>query len=145
VRYGLRTLSDRLLKSTGRDIGPIIDILVIDRALRWQPGWGNRKLHQLAAIYGVPTTTLHDSAEDTKLSMRIAWRMAAKYPLALDVPAQVLHDQQRTWHKSWASEFTAYLAPKGGGPISPVWPVVRYDPAVGGLVMNGSAPAGTLL
>jgi len=70
-RYNLPTLEERL----GRLIGPVVDVLVLDK---WLDPYrkGGRKLTDLCAQYGVKIDGAHDSAFDALAAARVAYRMA---------------------------------------------------------------------
>jgi DNA polymerase-3 subunit epsilon len=108
-RYGYATLDERLC---GR-LMPIIDVMVIDRALdRYRSG--GRKLEDLARHYGVKFDGAHNSTEDALAAGRIAWMQATAGPNenGLDVgamrPAE-LHAAQVKWKAAQAANFAAYL------------------------------------
>lgn len=85
-RHGLPTLDGRL----GRDLGPIVDIFVIDKALdRYRRG--GRKLTDLAATYGVRHDGAHNATEDALCSARVAYKLFARAQRALDDPQAVYH------------------------------------------------------
>ncbi|MEU3452111.1 exonuclease domain-containing protein [Micromonospora sp. NPDC006766] len=69
-RHNLPTLPDRL----GRDIGPCIDVFVLDKAVdRYRPG--RRQLTALCEHYGVRLDGAHDATADALGAARVAWRI----------------------------------------------------------------------
>ena len=70
-RHGLPSLVNRL---GGAPVGPVIDIMVIDK---WADQWrsGKRRLENLCQQYGVAHDGAHDAEHDTIAACRVAWRM----------------------------------------------------------------------
>lgn len=102
-RYGVPTLAERI----GRPVGPVIDPLVLDRAVdKYRPG--RRNLETLAKLYGVELTGAHQAGADAVAALEVARAIGAQYE-ALDVPAEVLHRWQVTWHQRWAEGYEAHL------------------------------------
>lgn len=82
-RNSLPTLEDRL----GREIGPVIDIFVIDKAIdRYRKG--SRKLVDLCGHYGVRHGGAHDATEDALAAARVAWAIGSR---SVTDPAELLH------------------------------------------------------
>lgn len=78
-RNGLRTLEDRI----GRDIGPIVDVFVLDKAVdRFRKG--GRKLVDMCACYGVRLDGAHDATEDALGAARVAFKMMQRAGLDVD-------------------------------------------------------------
>lgn len=126
-RYRMKTLTERCLHSIGRDVGPVIDVLVIDREMRdvldWRTGKphrGGRRLGELAAHYRVALPNAHNAVADTAASMRIAWKLGRTYSHRLDMPVSELHQKQRGWHAKWAAAAPAHQD------IPPHWPVLPW-------------------
>lgn len=79
-RNGLATLDARL----GREIGPVVDIFVMDKALdRYRKG--GRKLVDMCACYGVRLDGAHDATEDALGAARVAFKMMQR--AGLDIAA----------------------------------------------------------
>lgn len=106
--------------------GLVIDTLCLDRWLdRYRKG--KRTLTRLCEVYNVRLDGAHDATFDALASARVAWRMAEKYPDKLQVPLDVLHEQQRNAHADWAANFQEYLRKKDPtAVINDAWP---YQPA----------------
>jgi len=96
ARHGVPTVTDRI----GRPIGPVIDPLVLDRAA---DKWRKRpsKLEALAAHYGVHLSDAHQADAYARAALDVALRIAEEFP-KLQVPAEVVHGWQVTWHERWA-------------------------------------------
>ncbi|MFB6392576.1 exonuclease domain-containing protein [Polymorphospora lycopeni] len=83
-RHGLPTLEARL----GRPVGPIVDVLLIDKHIdRFRKG--SRRLVDMAAHYAVKLDDAHNATEDALAAARIAYRLAQRGALALAHPEQV--------------------------------------------------------
>jgi len=69
-RHDLPTVDERL----GRSLGPVIDVLVIDK---WLDPYrkGKRKLTDLCEHYGIELVGAHDSTVDALAAARVAYRM----------------------------------------------------------------------
>lgn len=80
-RHGLPTVDERI----GRPIGPVIDVLVLDKFVEPYRK-GSRKLTDLCHIYGVRIDGAHDSAFDALAAARVAYRMAQRSQMT---PAQL--------------------------------------------------------
>lgn len=123
VRYGLPTLAERL----GRPVGPVVDPLVLDRAVdRYRRG--KRTLESLAAHYGVELTDAHSAGADAAAALEVSLAIAAQYP-QLQVPAEVLHGWQITWHERWRvgfQEFKRRTDPNAV--VEKGWPVREPEP-----------------
>jgi len=146
-RHGLPTLDERI----GRPIGPIVDVLVLDR---WLDPYrkGGRKLTDLCAQYGVKIDGAHDSAFDALAAARVAYRMALlsqyeafmlasmyadrKRPLDVvdrfvalkDKTAETLHRNQIDWRQEQCDGLRTHFDRKGiahdGVPGD--WPMIPY-------------------
>lgn len=92
-------------------IGPVVDPLVLDRALdRYRRG--SRRLTAVAAHYGIvlPETEAHGASADALAAARVAWRLANAFPHVTDIDAAELHTHQAGWHAIWAEQFEQWLA-----------------------------------
>ncbi|MFG2904446.1 exonuclease domain-containing protein [Kitasatospora sp. NPDC048286] len=119
-RHGLATLAERL----GRPVGPVLDALVIDRAVdKYRKG--SRTLQRVCELYGVELTDAHEAGSDALAAVRVAVALAGRYPNevgALD-PAE-LHRRQIDWYRQWAEGLQAWLR-RGKDPqavVDPRWP-----------------------
>lgn len=127
-RYGVPTLTDRL---GGAPIAPVIDVLVIDKAVdRYRPG--KRRLENLAQHYGARHGGAHDALEDALAAARVAYRIGQRCQMS---PGQIraayaerrrpnefvkafadlgamslaeLHDAQVRWYAEQAEGLAAY-------------------------------------
>ncbi|MDR2253508.1 MAG: DNA polymerase III subunit epsilon [Bifidobacteriaceae bacterium] len=118
-RHELPTLAERL----GRPVGPVIDPLLIDRAVaRYRPG--KRKLVDLMAVYGIPhSESLHDALEDVRQSIAVFDAIERRFAEIASLDAFALHAWQAPRHRAWAESFNEWLASKGRVPdADPAWP-----------------------
>jgi DNA polymerase-3 subunit epsilon len=131
LRYDL-TMIDRLFREFNGEglidvgwTGPVVDILVLDRALdKFRKG--SRKLGALASTYGVGLANAHDAAADTSAAVLVAIAIADKYPQVGELDLTQLHRTQRHWHRLWATEYSSYRVEKGDTPLDPAemfWPL----------------------
>lgn len=98
-RHGIEPLSNP---------GPIIDPLVIDRAVdKFRPG--KRTLTVAADHYGVVLTDAHDAGADAVAAGRIAQALARRHADHLAVEASELHDKQIDWCREQAADFQEYM------------------------------------
>jgi len=109
ARHGLATVEERL----GADFGPVIDPLVLDRALdRWRKG--KRKLADLCGVYAIGETgILHTADADVIATLDVLAAMAQKFPEITRMSLAELHTYQGTAHSRWAHSFNEYLQRQG--------------------------------
>ena len=120
TRLGQPTLAARL----GHDIAPMLDPLVIDRGVdRYRKG--KRTLTDLIAHYGVTQDgRLHTADVDVSATLDVLRAIAAKFPQVGESSLAELHQQQVSWHRSWAENFNSFLESKGKTPdVSLTWPL----------------------
>ena len=108
-RYGLVTLPERL----GREVSPVIDPLVLDRAeARYRPG--KRKLADLCAVYRVADTgSLHTADVDVVATLDVLAQIVTRYPHLGELSLDALHDYQVAAHRTWAEGFNAWRHERG--------------------------------
>lgn len=119
-RNSLPTLADRL----GREVAPVIDPLVLDRAMaRYRKG--PRKLMNLMEVYSVaPQENLHSADVDVSATLDVLRAMAVKYPELGSTALGELHQYQITARREWAENFNRWLQSKGRVPdADPSWPL----------------------
>lgn len=105
-------------------IGPVLDPLVIDRALDPYRK-GKRTLTALAAHYGVKQDGAHSSDGDALTAARIVWKLTREPRIEAFTLADMQAWQQRQ-HEAWAVEFEKYLRTKGKTEvINREWPTRR--------------------
>lgn len=119
VRYGHTPLT----------IGPVLDALVIDRAVdKYRKG--SRKLVDLAAHYDVKLEGAHSSDGDALAAARVVWRQA-RHPKYGRVLQSMTLAEMQVWqadhHRAWAEHFQEYLRTKAKPPqpdavIDASWP-----------------------
>ncbi|MDH6116042.1 DNA polymerase-3 subunit epsilon [Kitasatospora sp. GAS204A] len=121
-RHELPPLADRL---SGRLVAPVLDALVIDRAVdRYRKG--SRGLQRVCEVYGVELLDAHEAASDALAAVRVAVVLGERYPAQVgELSLTALHEQQVGWYREWAEGFQAWLR-KGKDPQAVVdarWPM----------------------
>jgi DNA polymerase-3 subunit epsilon len=111
-------------------IGPVLDVLVIDRAYdRYRKG--SRKLIDLCAHYGVGEgANLHEAQADVQASIAVLLKQAEIYPGLESMGLDELHVAQQKWHRDWAEHFSSYLVSKGKDPLAEAglaWPLTASE------------------
>jgi DNA polymerase-3 subunit epsilon len=99
VRHGVEPL---------RDTGPVIDPLVIDKAVDTYRR-GKRTLSVAAEHYGVRLDDAHDAGADAIAAGRVAQAIVGRYADQLDIPVLDLHDRQVDWSRVQAESFQDYM------------------------------------
>ncbi|EPD30970.1 exonuclease domain-containing protein [Gleimia europaea] len=108
ARIQLPTLTQRV-----GQIRPVIDPLVLDRALVRRRR-GKRTLADLMAAYGVSADeSLHDAEVDTRATLDLLAQMIRKHPRLAMYSLDSLHEYQKQAHAVWATDFEAFLQSKG--------------------------------
>lgn len=120
-RHGLPPLAERL----GGPVAPVLDALVIDRAVdRYRKG--SRTLQRVCEVYGVELTDAHEAGSDALAAVRVAVALGERYPaLVGDLPLAELHERQIGWHREWAQGLESWLR-RSKDPqavIDPRWPL----------------------
>ena len=105
-RHGLATLRDRL----GGDLGPLLDPLVLDRAVdRYRKG--KRRLGDMCRVYDVQVdATLHTAEVDVAATLDVLEEMARVYPSLARMSLNELVPFQARAHRAWAESFNRWLA-----------------------------------
>lgn len=119
-RLGLPTLTDRV----GHVIAPVIDPLVVDRGVdRYRKG--KRTLTDLLAHYGIQQDgRLHTADVDVSATLDVLRAIVAAHPQVGVSSLEDLHQQQISWHRSWAENFNEFLRKKGRTPdVNLDWPL----------------------
>jgi len=119
ARHGLVGLAARL----GREVTPVIDPLVIDRAVdRYRKG--KRTLSDLMAVYGVTAAdNLHNATVDVRVSIAVFDALAASYPAVNTKPLDQLHQWQTVEHRQWAERLNEFFRSKGrAADVDTTWP-----------------------
>lgn len=117
-RHGLRALRDRVPA-----VGPIVDPLIIDRAMdRYRKG--SRTLEAQCAHYGVTIENAHDACADAMAALEVARAQAAQYPEIAEAGLTELHARQVAWKAAADADYAQYKArraeqftPEAGWPI----------------------------
>ena len=110
-RHGLPTLRQRL----GRDLGPVVDPLVLDRMVdRFRKG--KRRLGDLTEVYGVRVaSSLHTAEVDVEATLDVLEAMVDAHPQLADLPREDLVSTQAQAHRKWAESFNRWLARQDPG------------------------------
>lgn len=117
-RHGLRALRDRV-----RAVAPIVDPLIIDRAMdRYRKG--SRTLEAQCAHYGVTIENAHDACADSMAALEVARAQAVRYPEVAEANLTELHARQVTWKAAADADYAQYKA-RRGEPFIPEtgWPI----------------------
>lgn len=121
ARHGLPTLADRL----SREVGPVVDPMVIDRAVdRYRKG--KRRLSDLCGVYGVRVdASLHTAEVDVAATLDVLEAVVAAHPQVGAVATEELVAWQAEAHRTWARSFNDWLARANPSrtPASLAWPV----------------------
>lgn len=108
ARMQLPTLTQRL-----GEIRPVIDPLVLDRALVPRRR-GKRTLADLMKAYGVSADeSLHDAEVDTRATLDLLEQMIRKHPRLAMYSLDNLHEYQKEAFTQWAEDLEAYLHGRG--------------------------------
>jgi len=119
-RHGLAGLADRF----GGPIGPVLDPLVLDRAVdQYRPG--KRRLGDLCAHYGITTGTLHSADADVAATLDVLAAIVAAHPELASLDLVELHALQLSAHRRWAESFNDWRASRGlaGDGAETTWPM----------------------
>ena len=124
--------------------GPVIDPLVIDKALdRYRRG--KRTLLATADLLGVPLDLAHDAGADAIAAGRVALAQASAFGRELDMTPDELHRRQAAWFSDQAARFTEYVRRTGsdGTFRAPTeWPVRPFPQQT---MANAASMDGTLV
>ena len=121
ARHGLPTMRSRL----GRELGPIADPLVLDRAVdRYRRG--KRRLGDLCEVYGVRVDeALHTAEVDVAATLDVLEALAGVHPQIPELdPSELVAFQARA-HRTWAESFNKWLARQNPSrtPAQTAWPL----------------------
>ena len=121
ARHGLPTMRSRL----GRELGPIADPLVLDRAVdRYRRG--KRRLGDLCEVYGVRVDeALHTAEVDVAATLDVLEALASVYPQISELGPDELVAFQARAHRAWAESFNEWLARQAPSrtPAQTAWPL----------------------
>lgn len=120
-RHGLPDLAER----AGTEVRPVIDPLVLDRAVdRYRRG--KRTLGDLMDVYAVseaPDAELHTAEVDVVATLDVLVAIATRHERKLPADLDALHDFQVESHRAWAENFNQWLESKGRTPdVGTAWP-----------------------
>jgi DNA polymerase-3 subunit epsilon len=117
-RYGLRALRDRVPA-----IAPVVDPLIIDRALdKFRKG--SRTLEAQCGHYGIAIENAHDACADALAALGVAQALAVRFPELAEAELADLHTRQTGWKAAADADFAAYKAKRGEQYTpEPGWPV----------------------
>ena len=119
ARHGLPPLAEQ----AGRE-PLVVDPYVIDKAVdKYRKG--SRKLVDMAAHYGVVLgDDAHEAGADALAAARIAYKLAARYPVVRQ-PLEQLHAAQVVWAREQAISLQAYFRKSDpAAVVEPQWPLV---------------------
>lgn len=107
-----------------RDPRPVIDPLVIDRAVDTYRK-GKRTLQMAAAHYLVPLDDSHTADADAIAAGRVAQAMVKTHPELAELDPSALHEQQVQWSRQWAESYQKFRQSQGETSFtaSGDWPV----------------------
>lgn len=113
--YDLTVLHHELIRHCGSqgigEIGPVIDPLVIDKRVdRYRKG--KRTLTAACGHYGIELTDAHTSGADALATLRVAWKLAKRYPKVGAMPLAKLLTAQAEWYRDQQLSFAHYLRGK---------------------------------
>ena len=121
ARHGLPTMRSRL----GREPGPIVDPLILDRAVdRYRRG--KRRLGDLCEVYGVQVDeALHTAEVDVAATLDVLEALTAAHPQLSELDPDELVAFQARAHRTWAESFNEWLARKNPSrtPAQTAWPL----------------------
>lgn len=126
LRHGLPTIEQRLQRS----FSPIIDPLVLDRALdRYRKG--PRKLSDMCEFYGVEETgSFHTADADVIATLDVMAKILTQYSNVASMTLAELHTYQEGAHSRWAKGLNSYLVKQGKpGDVETEWPMRSSSPA----------------
>ncbi len=124
-RHGLASLAERV----GGAIAPVVDPLVLDRAVDpYRPG--KRRLGDLCAHYGVRTGILHSADADVLATLDVLAAIVRAHPELADLDPAAAHALQVDGHRRWAESFNAWRARQGlsGAGACTDWPMRVREP-----------------
>jgi DNA polymerase-3 subunit epsilon len=112
------------LVAPGGTAGPVVDPLVVDRALdRYRRG--KRTLEAACQVYGVVLEGAHEAGADALAAVRVARALAMRFPEAGGADLVEFQALQAGWYAAWAEDFSAWLRRKGSpdADVDPGWPL----------------------
>lgn len=123
--------ADRHLGATFKVMGPVIDPMVLDKAVDpYVKGSNQRRLGPTCERYGIDIVDWHDATADARAAVLIARAIGAKHARRLPDDLGALWTFQRRARRDQAQSLTDYFARVGkteddGSPIvvDPSWPV----------------------
>jgi DNA polymerase III subunit epsilon len=112
--------------------GPVIDPLIVDRALD-PDRRGKRTLEAVCAEYGVVLGRAHEAFADALAAVRVAHALAERYPRIARTTPWELHHAQTAWYARWAAAHQARLRREGSpeAVVEGVWPLREVLGAAG--------------
>ncbi|SEL71897.1 exonuclease domain-containing protein [Streptacidiphilus jiangxiensis] len=121
-RHDLPSLERQL---GGVAVGPVVDPLVVDRAVdKYRKG--SRSLENASALYGVRLDDAHEAGADALAAVRVALALGERYGRQVgDLTPQELHEQQVGWHAEWAAGLQDWLRRKKdpAAVVDGTWPL----------------------
>lgn len=107
----------------GLGITPVVDPLVIDKQTdKYRKG--KRQLSVTAEHFGVDNAGAHGALADVIMTMRVAYKLAAKFP-KLQVEAPLIHAWQKQWREQQSLDYQSYLRKtKPTAEVDTDWPIL---------------------
>ncbi|MEZ0067666.1 DNA polymerase-3 subunit epsilon [Streptacidiphilus sp. MAP12-20] len=109
----------------GVPVGPVVDPLVVDRAVdKYRKG--SRSLENACALYGIELVDAHKAGADALAAVRVALALGERYPAEVGkATPQQLHDRQAGWHATWAAGLQEWLrrAKDPAAVVDGAWPL----------------------
>lgn len=103
----LNTLVDNWFTEGRSVVGPVLDILIIDRKYdKWRKG--SRTLSSLCRHYGVELENAHSSTADANACVDVFKMMVKKWPNLLKLSTHN-NEIMQFWYQEWAMGYNDYL------------------------------------
>jgi DNA polymerase-3 subunit epsilon len=119
LSYDLTMIDSRMVALGGPGLlesgwhGPVLDPLVLDRALRRTKG--RRRLSDVCRHYGVVNPMAHDATADAVAAAGLLGPMVEAFPVLGQLSLENLTERQVEWHHSWARNLDEYFAGRDRG------------------------------
>jgi DNA polymerase-3 subunit epsilon len=122
-RYDLEPFGDILGRWLARGLCGVVDPFVLDKHVdRYRKG--KRTLEAACGHYKVTLDGAHQSSADAIAAMRVAWRIASRYPVIAGMELPELHELQTGAKAEQAASFQEYLRRQGNDEVVDTsWPL----------------------
>jgi DNA polymerase-3 subunit epsilon len=117
-----------LLKAQDREVGPVIDPHVIDKAVdKFRKG--KRTLGVTCQVYGIDLGEAHDATADALGAARLAYKLAMRYEQVGSADLWDLHRRQVAWRAEQSAGLQDYFRNQGKNEVvDPSWPLREAQP-----------------